>query len=63
MHKKRTSYPQSYVVKKGRWHSERVDNYNIRFEDLGVWHIPKRIHFRSERLELSDCAVYYKAHR
>lgn len=54
---------ETYVVKKGRWHSERINNYNIWFEDLGVWHIPKRIHFWSERLEMSDCAVYHKAHR
>ncbi len=48
----------------GRWrHTEQVDNYNVRFENGKIWHIPKELYAWDERLRNQDLGIYRIAHR
>lgn len=54
---------ESYVVRGHKWHSQRVNNYTLRFENNESWRVPKDNYLWSEERPMSDFAIYQSSHR
>lgn len=54
---------ESYVKKGPKWHSKRVNNYTIRFENGESWRIPEDNYPWSKERRMSGFAIFQSTHR
>ena len=57
------TYSESYVAKGAKYHSERINNYTLHFEDGKKWDVPKDNYLWSVERRMSDFAIYNSSHR